>query len=251
MGERIPRGIHLVDVTNYKDKFYLGFSVGIQSLYYKMESVFQEAPAEGSPSGLDFYTFNEYKKMNGVGTNIKAGIIYRPIPELRIGAAIHSPTWYSMNYSMWTAFDSHFITPPAGQQDYNFWTPSSELSVDYDMRTPWRATVGLATVLGQKAIVSADYEFVKYTNAHYQNASDGYNYAGENADIAAYLRPTHNFRAGAEYRINSIVSLRAGYSFWDSPYYETDKGNNRIQSYSGGVGLNFGYSTAMRLSYTG
>ncbi|MDQ9805762.1 hypothetical protein RFX75_02855, partial [Acinetobacter baumannii] len=92
---------------------------------------FQEAPDVNSPSGLDYYNFLEYKKMNGVGTNIKLGIIYRPIPELRIGAAIHSPTWYSMNYTMSTAMDSYFITPPKGEEAYNFWTPSYEMDIDF------------------------------------------------------------------------------------------------------------------------
>ncbi len=226
--------------TNFLDKLYIGASIGIQSIYYKMTSQFQEAPDVNSPSGLDYYNFLEYKKMNGVGTNIKLGIIYRPIPELRIGAAIHSPTWYSMNYTMSTAMDSYFITPPKGEEAYNFWTPSYEMNIDFDMRTPWRASVGLATVLGQKSIISADYEFIKYTNAHLENASDGYSYRGENDAIQLYLRPTHNFRTGAEFRANSIVSLRGGYSFWDSPYYEADKSYNRIQSWSTGIGLNFG-----------
>lgn len=226
--------------TNFQDKLYIGASIGIQNIYYKMTSQFQEAPDVNSPSGLDYYNFLEYKKMNGVGTNIKFGVIYRPIPELRIGAAIHSPTWYNMNYSMNTAMDSYFITSPTDKGEYRFWTPSYKMDIDFDMRTPWRASVGLAAILGQKAIISADYEFVKYSDAYFQNASDGYNYRSENDDIKLYLRPTHNFRTGAEFRANNIVSLRAGYSFWDSPYYETDKSYNRVQSWSTGIGLNFG-----------
>lgn len=69
--------------TNYKDKLYLGLTIGIQSIWYKMHSGYTEAPPENSPSGLDYYTYYEYKKMNGVGTNLKFGVIYRPIPEIR------------------------------------------------------------------------------------------------------------------------------------------------------------------------
>ena len=70
--------------TNYKDKLYLGLTIGIQSIWYKMHSGYTEAPSENSPSGLDYYTYYEYKKMNGVGTNLKFGVIYRPIPEIRL-----------------------------------------------------------------------------------------------------------------------------------------------------------------------
>lgn len=53
--------------------------------------------------------------------------------------------------------------------------------------------------------------------------------------------PTPNFRVGAEYRFNSLFSLRAGYAFWDSPYHnETHKNYNRIQAFTAGAGLNFG-----------
>lgn len=229
--------------SNYKDKLYIGMSIGVQSVYYKMLSTFTEAPDMDSPSKLDYYTYSEYKKMNGAGINLKFGAIYRPIPALRLGASIHTPTWYNINYTMYTGIYSEFITDfdeRTGREKGWYEAPSYEMSVDYNMRSPWRAVVGVATVLGQKAILSADYEFVKYTNAKFTHSSDGYDYGYENSDILAYLRPTHNFRAGAEYRFNPVFSLRAGYNFKESPYYENNKDHNRLHAFSGGFGLNFG-----------
>lgn len=125
--------------TNYKDKLYLGLTIGIQSIWYKMHSGYTEAPSENSPSGLDYYTYYEYKKMNGVGTNLKFGVIYRPIPEIRLGAAIHTPTWYNMNYSMATSIYSSFYTsqdPSNGREGYEFDFYSPDYSIDFNMRTP-------------------------------------------------------------------------------------------------------------------
>lgn len=233
--------------TNYKDKLYLGLTIGIQSIWYKMHSGYTEAPSENSPSGLDYYTYYEYKKMNGVGTNLKFGVIYRPIPEIRLGAAIHTPTWYNMNYSMATSIYSSFYTsqdPSNGREGYDFDFYSPDYSVDFNMRTPWRAMLSMATVLNQKAIVSVDYEYVNYQNANISEIEDDYDGSMEqttNQDIEDYLRATHNFRVGAEYRFNSLFSLRAGYAFWDSPYHnETHKNYNRIQAFTAGAGLNFG-----------
>lgn len=230
--------------TNYKDKLYLGISIGIQSIYYKMESVYVEAPDENSPSGLDYYEFQEFNRINGVGTNIKVGFIYRPIPEVRIGAAIHSPTWYNLNHQIYTYMYSAFLNNSdldSGRDQFDYDAYSGELDIDYAMKTPWRAVVGLASVLGPKAIISADYEYTKYTSSRFDDASDGYSYAAENKDIKDFLRPTHSFRAGAEYRINSNFSFRAGYAFWDSPYHEAiKKSNNRLQAFSAGAGLNLG-----------
>lgn len=229
--------------TNYKDKLYLGMNIGIQSLSYRTHSTYQEVAPEQSPTGLDFYQFDEHQKTNGVGTNLKFGIIYRPIPVLRIGAAIHTPTWYNMSQRMETTMYSLFNSPQdpsIGREDQEYYAGSGVYSFDYNMRTPWRAVLSLATVLGQKAIISADYEYINYTNANFAEASDNFSYAATNQTIQDYLHSTHNFRVGAEYRVNSIFSLRAGYAFWDSPYYDITKSNNRVQSLSGGFGLNFG-----------
>lgn len=77
--------------------------------------------------------------MNGVGTNLKFGVIYRPIPEIRLGAAIHTPTWYNMNYSMATSIYSSFYTsqdPSNGREGYEFDFYSPDYSIDFNMRTP-------------------------------------------------------------------------------------------------------------------
>ena len=35
--------------------------------------------------------------VDGTGVNFKAGIVYRPTANLRLGAAIHTPTYYSLD----------------------------------------------------------------------------------------------------------------------------------------------------------
>ncbi|MEG1737020.1 MAG: hypothetical protein RR259_02160 [Odoribacter sp.] len=228
--------------TNYKDKLYLGMTVGLQSLSYKTKSTYNEATPLDSPTGLDQFFYDEYQRIQGVGTNLKFGVIYRPIPEIRIGGAIHTPTWYNLSSRYSTAIGAWYNGTEAaiGRNEESYLSPSGELSVDYNMRTPWRAIVSLATVLKQKAIISVDYEYIDYTNANFSDASDGFDYYETNQGIKDYLKATHNFRAGAEYRFNSIFSLRAGYSFWDSPYHNNNKNYDKVQAISGGFGLNFG-----------
>lgn len=228
--------------TNYKDKLYLGMTVGIQSVYYKMKSTYTEIGEENAPSGFDLFDFYDYQRINGVGTNLKFGVIYRPIPELRIGGAIHTPTWYNMTYSTETGIYSQFQTPAdptIGREYDNYYFPSDRLNIDYNMRTPWRAILSVATILKQKVIVSFDYEYVNYKNGKMDDADDGYNYKSENDNIKALYGSAHNLRAGAEFRVNSILSLRGGYAYWSSPY-KYNKTENTIQSVSAGFGLNFG-----------
>lgn len=220
--------------TNYKDKLYLGATIGIQSVRYKMKSVYTEHAL--AQTELNYFDYNEYLKIDGVGTNFKFGFIYRPIPEVRIGASVHTPTFYSMTEHFSNSMKSSFYTPDGnGDTDYAhefLYDPT-----DYDLKTPWRATISLATVLGQKTIISADYEYVNYSSAKVDEGGGDHEIA-LNDNIHNTLRKTNNFRVGAEYRANSILSVRGGYSFWDRPMH--NKNSQRIQTASAGFGLNFG-----------
>lgn len=219
--------------TNFKDKLYLGLTIGIQSIRYKYRSYYTEVAPANSYHGIDSYDYNQYLKTEGVGTNFKVGVIYRPIPALRIGAAIHSPTFYSITDTYEANMESRFFIP---DKDGNTYLPS--ITYNYDMKTPWKAIFSLATVLGQKAIVSVDYEFNNYRPASFNDGEGGYDYAPLNQELKMYLKNTNNVRIGAEYRTSSTFSLRAGYAYWASPYRYTQEG--KIQSVSGGFGVNLG-----------
>lgn len=228
--------------TNYKDKLYLGLTIGIQSIRYKYSSLYTGKASDDSYNEIDRYNHYQYLKTEGVGTNFKIGAIYRPLPELRIGAAIHTPTYFSVSEDYEESMHSEFYTPDEnGDYEYDSYLDPYPTRYDYDMQTPWKAVFSLATVLWQKAILSIDYEFNNYNSARFSNGNDGFDYdqPGEaNEYVRALLKNTNNVRIGAEYRVNSIFSLRSGYAYWDSPYKYTDAG--KIQTVSGGFGLNFG-----------
>ena len=223
--------------TNYKDKLYLGLTIGIQTVRYKYRSSYTETAPSDSYYEIDSYDYNQYLKTEGVGTNFKVGAIYRPIPELRIGAAIHTPTYYSITDDYEEDMQSRFFTPDEdGNSVYNSYLPLSRYN--YDMQTPWKAIFSVATVLAQKAILSIDYEFDNYHSAQFNDGENGYDYSALNQDLRNYLKNTNNVRFGAEFRANNALSLRAGYAYWASPYRYT--GSGKIQSVSGGFGINLG-----------
>lgn len=235
--------------TNYKDKLYLGMTIGIQSIRYKLRSTFTGKGDNENVYGLDQYNLRQYLDTKGVGTNFKFGLIYRPLPEIRIGAAIHTPTFYSMTDEYTEDMHSDFYQPDNyNSTGYDSFVPIT--TYNYDMQTPWKAIFSLATVLNQKVILSLDYEYSDYTSAKYSKGEDGYDFyqadgQGPNDLIQAGLKKTHSFKAGAEYRFNSVFSLRGGYSYWDSPYKMANvphhlKSDLKIQAASAGFGLNFG-----------
>ena len=42
---------------------------------------------------------------------MKLGLIYRPVPAIRLGAAIHLPTWLMMEYTLENSVHTYFTTP--------------------------------------------------------------------------------------------------------------------------------------------
>lgn len=254
--------------TNYRDKLYLGAQIGMQVLNYKMNSYYCEIAEADAPSLLDYYDFNEYRKLEGAGINGKLGVIYRPIPEFRFAAAFHTPTWFGVESTLENSVYSQFTTETDASVGREY--PAYEyISSGYDeyndpdilrfrMRTPWRAVFSFGTVLAKRLILSADYEYINYTTTKYNKPrkyaykeyeedgiagevealSKSMDYAPVNREIKELYRPAHNFRAGAELRLTGFLSLRGGYAYQESPYKHAGK-QGKIQAVSGGFGFNY------------
>ena len=239
--------------TNYKDKLYIGMTVGIQCIHYKYKSVFtgQGVEPDGNVNyfGLDKYNFEQRLKTKGVGTNFKLGIIYSPIAELRIGFAVHTPTYFSISDNYAESMHSEFLEPDENN-DTSYDSYIRPYDYDYDMQTPGKVIFSLASILFQKATISIDYEYADYTKAKFSKGDYGEDYhetdgSGSNDLIKSTLKGTHNFRFGTEYCFNNIFCLRGGYSYSSSPYKDIDiprylRSNPAIHAISTGLGLNFG-----------
>ena len=124
----------------------------------------------------------------------------------------------------------------------------------YALVSPFRANLGVAYTLGSKAVISADYEFVNYGQSRFRSRTSDYGYAegsfsDVNMDIKDLLGASHQFRLGAEYKVSSLLSLRAGYNlttgaqrcYMDGlPLSTEDRLAQLKHSISGGVGFSFG-----------
>lgn len=231
--------------ANYDDKFYFGATLGIQSLHFKSYSHYTEwVVGDGIDSKLKGFTFDQDFTTSGTGVNFKFGMIYRPIPAIRIGAAIHTPTYYNLDAYAMNWVSSEFVelpfegADPGNDLKYGMY---QEADYSYKLKTPWRVIGSLATVLGQRAIISADYEYIDYTSAKFTNSGSGNEYVATNDAIKTIYKSTHNFRVGAEYRFNSLFCARGGYAYSASPYSKGEMNEkNDVQTITGGLGLNFG-----------
>ncbi len=220
---------------NFSDMIYWGLGIGVTDLNYTRITEYSESMEnaailnlqQGQQGGDAGFTLSNYKHITGTGWNLKFGLIFKPINELRIGAAIHSPTWYSLDENYDAAIDYSYFNPalpesndkdnpnPIAGNEY-----SDIASFSWRLRSPWKFMVGAATVIGGKFILSADYEYQAYPDMTVKNANyDGYGYLNDYVDnkavindIKSYTQAANNIRIGAEYRVTPNVSVRAGYN---------------------------------------
>ncbi len=215
--------------ANLADKLYLGLTVGVPTINYYESSVYHETRT--SDTIPNFISLSYYYDLHtrGTGVNVKLGAIYKPVDWVRLGAAIHTPTWYpSMSDSWATSMKSVFDNPAWDQVVYS---PSGYY--DYKLRTPFRAIGSLAFIVGRYGVVSADYEYVNYSQARFNPSGDSFN--DVNNSIKSTYQSYGNLRFGTEWRIDPL-RLRGGFAWFSNPYTNDINNQERFQI-SGGIGF--------------
>jgi hypothetical protein len=215
---------------NINDKLYFGFTFGVPTIrYYENDWYYEYDYKDDVPYFRDM-AYNYYYETHGTGMNFKAGIIYRPANWVRIGAAIHTPTWYpsmhdSYYASMAANYDSVLVAPvqtsPVGYYDYS-------------LVTPFRAIGSLAFFVGQHGFISAEYEYANYKQARF-NSSDN-SFSDVNTSISNNYKAPVNVRVGGEARFD-FLRLRAGFGYYGAPVNSGTAGERYVAS--GGIGFFF------------
>ena len=179
-----------------------------------------------------------WKKISGTGVNLKFGLIFKPINEFRLGIAVHTPTWYSLN-TLYNASVDFGADNGVKASDY---TETADYS--WNLRSPWRLMIGAAGVIGGRGIISVDYEYQAY-NA--MKTSDSY---GDFTDFNDYIKSdykaSNTIRVGGEFRVTPQFSLRAGYAF-TSTNVNNDIKDNKMEVVT--TGCNPAYSLNNNTSY--
>ncbi len=226
--------------TSYKDKLYLGASLGIVSSDFKQESIYRESESDASTEFVNLELRDEFTT-TGAGINLKVGVIAKPIDAIRVGLTLQTPTAYTFtdNYqrSLSASFDDG-TTEKASELPGEF---------SYSLVTPFRATAGVAGFIGKYGFVTADLEFVNYSNIKFSENSDDFGTTSDfftniNSRISSTYKSTINYKVGAEGRLD-VFRVRAGYAHSGDPYKNASF-DGSINSYSAGAGIRFKNYTA-------
>lgn len=165
------------------------------------------------------FNLTNRRVVTGTGLNIKAGVIFKPIQEFRIGIAVHTPTWYDMKQSSYGEVDYSYFDPNMAEGRDNPFQGNEytdDAYYDFRLKSPWKLMVGGACVIGNQAILSFDYERQAYNDMSlkYEDGWDSWvDNTWANDHIKEYYKASNIVRIGAEYRLTPSVSLRAGYAY--------------------------------------
>lgn len=258
---------------NFTNKFYVGATLGVQtvtlnrSIYYGEQYSYDENPLQ--PYRMDYVNSDQEARLSGVGVDLKLGFIYRPFESLRIGLALHTPTYYMFNHKYWAgmtsrvqAVDGYHKYNPAGytldqygyvQPPFSESTPTVEDS-DADAwraSTPTRLMLGASYAFSGKAVVSVDYERAWYGGMRFGNTPYGRGLF--NGYIKDNFRGSNTLRVGAEFKPISFLALRAGYGLFSGALKEQQVFSTPVvykATYiSAGIGISFSQHMCLDLAY--
>ena len=199
------------------NKVFLGLTVGIHDVNYRHYSEYTEQLQ-------DFYLrVSDERKIDGTGYDVKAGIIVRPVETspFRIGAYVHTPTWYSL-----TTRNSTFVT------DGDLNVDAGE-AYDYKLYTPWRFGLSLGHTIGTMLALGATYEYTDYgaidtryiTDSYYDWYGDYHDNSSSddvmNRHTEQTLKGVSTLKLGAELKPSPEMAIRLGYNYV-SPAFNKD-----------------------------
>ena len=212
---------------NVSDKVYFGWTLGILSTDTWSEGYFYDyynagvLPASIDPEGdgMDYTAVDKMNQSEGSGWNMAFGTIIRPIPAIRLGAAIKTPTYYRQRLEYADYLYAVMGEPKSGEKFTN--------SVEYKFTAPWSLDLSAGVTFGGPSFsmaLGAEYEkhFTQRTSLSIGNTRLESQGAIDYKDYSV-------LKLGTELNFGN-VSLRGGYNYRESMFndesypflYDTD-----------------------------
>ncbi len=235
--------------ANMDDKLYVGGSIGFPIVNYTRLTNYRESdPSGNTNNNFDYFELNDYLSTKGIGINGKLGVIFKPVDYLRLGVALHTPTFYSLT-------DRESSDLKVASEGYNgvstakssLFTKAAEGETQYAATTTWKAIFSgsyvfreISDTRKQRAFITADVEYVGYPGSSFK--ADGNTVSSEDQTyynqmktvIKDYYKGALNFRLGGELKLHTIM-FRAGGAYYSNPYKDSELKSN-IMQLSGGLG---------------
>lgn len=210
--EETRGGVSSVDFNvagNYSDRLYLGATLAVSTVDYTRYSEYRETYA-----ARNIYALENSSYIKGTGFDLKIGAIFRPFrySPFKVGLAVHTPTWYNL-----TEYSSAVIIDHNGKRvsTTDKLLYGDMLSVQSNLRTPWRLNASMAYTFGTYVALNAEYEYADYAKTAFTGR--GNVYKAQNEEIELNMQAQHTVRVGAELNVDGFAA-RLGYNYMTAPF---------------------------------
>lgn len=217
---------------NYKNKLFVGATVGVSSLNYSSTKIYNEEFLDNEDLTSLYFSLQEKLFQDGTGVNLGLGVIYKPIDELNLGLSFKSPTWTRINDEFDADIFAEFYDLD-GNLEFDEDAVSDLYLTTINLRSPMKISAGGTFFFNKNGFITADVDYVDY--ASMRLSSPDFSMDPNNDEIKNFATSAINFRGGAEYRYN-IFRVRAGAAFYGDPM-DADGLDRSMRQYSGGVGV--------------
>lgn len=236
--------------NNINDKWQFGGTLGLPILNYTSSSTFTETDTSSNKTnGFDYFKYRDEFNTKGVGVNLKLGVIYRPKEYIRLGLAIHTPSYF-LNVK-----DTRSTYLEANTENYNGFARDSSFNYsngapgisEYSMLTPWRVMLSgsfvfreVENVKKQRGFITADIEYVRHRGSSFASANENTTpeenkyYDQLNEVVKNQYKGAFNFRVGGEVKFN-VIMARLGFAYYGNPYKDEALNASKLLL-SGGLG---------------
>lgn len=221
---------------NFNDRVYLGLTLGAYSVDYNKYTFYDED--YGNDEG---YSLQSWNRIKGSGFDVKLGAIIRPFEysPFRVGLAIHTPIFYSLDYKTSAQVISDVMDVVTGEikgYDVRSWDNlpgKGDMILPFDFQTPWTYNVSLGYTVGKSLALGAEYEYQDYSSMKFKDTEGNSSaYEFENS-TTSMLKGVSTVRLGLEYKVIPQFAFRAGYNYSTAAFHQDafkDLAINSIQT---------------------
>ena len=246
---------------NIKDKILWGITLGIPVVDYKSTTIFTETDTSSHVyNHFKSFTYQDDFTTSGVGFNLKLGVIYKPRDYIRLGLAVHTPTYMLLTDKRTTKLTTNLETPTGLPESFTIgsetFTNNQAGENKYTQTSPWKAIISASYVFRevenvkkQRGFITADIEYVHHKGSRFKadndenTASQKSYYRSLNTAVKHEYKGAFNFRVGGELKFN-IIMVRLGFAYYGTPYKNVSQYDYKPSKMllSGGLGYrNKGY----------
>src|SRR5690606_24038842 len=147
---------------NYKNKLFLGGSIGVTSLNLTSTKTYNEEYLDQDDLNSLFFSLRENLLQDGTGINLGLGVIYKPLDNVNLGLSFKSPTWTRINEEFNADILAEFYDLN-GNLEFDEEAFSDIYLTTFTLRSPMKIAAGGTFFFNKNGFITADLDYLDYS----------------------------------------------------------------------------------------